>query len=225
VPNDLRLAHALVELIEEEGARRLTIVYDEGIYGRELAGEVSRLARARGIETGGAVEDRDEPQDVRSLAENVAGERPDAVVYSGTAGTTFAALLAAFSRELPAVPVLGGTGLAAGGAPPGGPDRVAWLQPVRPESAYPREARRLLRRLDGAPPEALYGYESIRVVLDAVERVGADRRAVARSVLTPGPRRSPLGRYRVLRGGDVSEERLALFQLENRRLEFERLVR
>ena len=225
VPNDLRLADALLDQIKQQGARRLTLIYDAHIYGRELAGQLSRRARLRGLDVSGPVEDREEPQEARSVAQKVAEERPDAIVYSGTAGSTFPALVAALGRELPGVPLWGGAGFAAAGAPPAGPDRVAWLQPVRPADAYPADGRRLLRRLDGAPPEALYGYESIRVVLDAIARGGADRRAVARSALAAGPRRSALGRYRVLAGGDVSEERLALYELSDGDLAFERLVR
>jgi len=220
VPNDLRVTEALLDQLE--GARRITVIYDESIYGRELAVQLSRRARVRGIETTESVEARDEPQEVRSVARNVADERPDAVVYSGAAGSTFAALLGALRRELPAVPVWGAAGLTAAGPPP---DGVAWLQPVRPVGDYPPSGRRLLRRLDGERPEALYGYESVRLVLDAVERAGADRGAVARSALSTGTRRSPLGAYRVSAGGDVSERRLALYQVSQGRLVFERLVR
>jgi branched-chain amino acid transport system substrate-binding protein len=226
VPNDLRLADALIEQLVLDGARSVSVIYDESIYGRELAGQVNRRARQRGLATSGLVEDRDEAEDVDSRAQDIADERPDAVVYGGTPGVTFAALLDALRRELPGVPVWGGAGLAAAGARAragaGVGARTAWLQPVRPPSRYPAPARRLLRRL-GARPEGLYGYEAVRIVLDAIAEAGADRRAVARSALAPRERESPLGRYRVLRGGDISERRLALYELDG--FSFERLVR
>jgi ABC-type branched-subunit amino acid transport system substrate-binding protein len=55
--------------------------------------------------------------------------------------------------------------------------------------------------------EALYGYEAMRVVLDAMSASGADagdRVAVARAALAPRARRSVIGAYRVLPGGDVA---------------------
>jgi hypothetical protein len=153
---------------------------------------------------------------------HVAGERPDAIVYCGTAGTTFAALLVGLRAELPGVPIWGGAGLATASVPAVGPGRVAWLQPVRPLSAYPPEGRRLLSRIREAQPETLYGYESMRVVLRAIERGGGDRHAVARAAMSSGDRRSPLGPYDVLRSGDISERRLALYDLAG--FEFDRLV-
>jgi hypothetical protein len=57
---------------------------------------------------------------------------------------------------------------------------------------------------------ALYGYESVRLVLDAIRAAGASRAGVVRAALAAGPRRSVIGTYRVLRTGDVSERGLGL---------------
>ena len=211
VPNDLLVAEALVDLIRERGLTRVTVIYDESIYGRELAGQFGRRARTGGLTPSGTVEDRDEPGEVRSVVEHVASERPDAIVYSGTAGATFAALLAGLRAELPGVPIWGGSGLAAGVEPAGEPGRVAWLQAVRPPSEYPARGRVLLRRLGRSRADGLYGYESMRLVLDAIESGGADRRAVVRAALSGRLRRSVLGPYRIFPRGDVSERRLAIY--------------
>ena len=224
VPNDGVLADALLELIERDGADRVALIQDESISGGELASRLVRRARERGLEPAGSVEDRDEPADAPELAETVAERRPDAVVYSGTAGPGFPGLMRALDRELPFTPLLGGTGLSAAGAPAAAPEEVLMLRPVRPPGYYPRRSRELLRRLDGARPEALYGYEAVRIVLDAVEGAGADRGGVIRHALAPRGRDGAIGSYRVLPGGDVSEARFALHRLDGDRFEFERLV-
>jgi len=224
VPNDGVLADALLELIERDGADRVALIQDESISGGELASRLVRGARERGLEPAGSVEDRDEPADAPELAERLAEREPDALVYSGTAGPGFLGLARALARELPLTPLLGGTGLSAAGVPAVAPEEVLMLQPVRPARLYPSRSRELLRRLGGARPEALYGYEAVRIVLEAVAKAGADRGRVVRHALAPGGRTGAIGSYRVLRGGDVSETRLALHRLDGGRFRFERLV-
>jgi branched-chain amino acid transport system substrate-binding protein len=61
-----------------------------------------------------------------------------------------------------------------------------------------------------ALPEALYGYEAMRVVLDAINAAGprsGDRPAVVRAARAPRARASVIGDYRVVAGGDVSTTR------------------
>ena len=224
VPTEALLAEALLDLIELDGGNRVALIRDESIAGGELATRVARRARARGLDPAASVEDRDEPADARGLVEEISERQPDAIVYSGTAGTGFAGILAALARELPLTPVWGGPGLSTAGAPTLAPEQVATLDPVRPPRFYPKHSRKLLRRLEGASPEALYGYEAVRIVLDAVEQVGADRSAVIRHALAPGDREGAIGSYEVVGGGDVSESRYALHRLAGGRFDFERLA-
>jgi ABC-type branched-subunit amino acid transport system substrate-binding protein len=101
------------------------------------------------------------------------------------------------------------------------PDRVETFSPLRPAADYGRDAARVLekvRRRFGARvarPQALYGYEAARLVLRAVEEGGEQRAAVLRAARTPEWRRSPIGRYRVTRSGDVSGGTMTLYRLEN----------
>ena len=110
--------------------------------------------------------------------------------------------------------------------PPGMPP-TAVVKPALAASAYGPRARRVLARISrqrGAPstPEALYGYEAVRVVLDAIAATGggADRTAVAQAALAPRARRSVLGPYRVVRGGDVSTVRFGAYRRDARSLTF-----
>jgi ABC-type branched-subunit amino acid transport system substrate-binding protein len=97
---------------------------------------------------------------------------------------------------------------------------VQVLSPLLPVSEYGPQARRLHARLATAPApaigsEALYGYEAMRVVLDAVTAVAphaGDRTAVARAALTAGSRRSAIGDYRVLPSGETSTARFGAYR-------------
>jgi branched-chain amino acid transport system substrate-binding protein len=78
----------------------------------------------------------------------------------------------------------------------------------------------------GAPvaAEALYGYEAMEVVLDAIHRAGRsgnDRVAVARMALVPRTRRSVLGTYTLTAGGDPSTTAFAAYSLSAAGLAFE----
>ncbi|HEX8073648.1 MAG TPA: hypothetical protein VF545_01570, partial [Thermoleophilaceae bacterium] len=112
------------------------------------------------------------------------------------------------------------------GAAAGRPVNV--LRPAAAAAAYGSRGRRVLARLRsrrGAAlaVEALYGYEAMRLTLDAIGRAGGDpgdRRAVTREALRPRLRRSPLGDYRVLAGGDVATVRFAAYRREGGRLRY-----
>ena len=85
-------------------------------------------------------------------------------------------------------------------------------------AAGPGALLEAVRRRSGAAaarPEALYGYEAARLVLDAVAKGGSRRAAVVRAALRPRARRSPVGRYEINRSGDVTGPPLTLYRLEN----------
>jgi ABC-type branched-subunit amino acid transport system substrate-binding protein len=95
------------------------------------------------------------------------------------------------------------------------------VTPVPPGAARTRRAAALLASLEregeASGPEALQGYEAMRLVLDAIGEGGPDREAVARAAFETSPRESLLGRYSVLASGDVRGLRLHLVGLEGRR--------
>ena len=217
VPDDYLQAGALVGWIRARGARRIAIVQDERLFGRELARLLAFAARNAGVTVADAVDVRDDPSGDPALAQRLAGDQPDAVVYTGLGDARAAGLLAAAHRVLPRVPLFAGSGMATVAPPPGLP-QVAVLKPALPPAAYGRRGGRVLDRLDRRagkpyPGEALYGYEAIRIVLDAVRTAGGgDRAAVVRAALAPRTRRSAIGRYRILPGGAVSTARFGAYR-------------
>ena len=223
VAPDSALAGPLVSVATRGGARSLALVHDGGIAGRQLAGAIEQVADDRDVEVT-AVErvdpDRDEAS--ASLARRFVREVPDAVVYTGIGGDPARTVLAALvDRRLSDVRVLGGAPLIRPGALAGAPPvPVDVVSPMLARDELPARGRRVLTRLDGragrAPVEALYGYESMRVVLRAIEAAAGratDRLAVIESALRDGPRGSVLGRYRFDPRGDTTRRRLALHRV------------
>jgi branched-chain amino acid transport system substrate-binding protein len=233
VPNDLLQAEVLLEQIRARGARRLALVFDEEIYGRELAGELVARARRDGPEPVASEEYSQRVEDIPDIARSLAEAGPDAVAYAGVAGPGTGRLLAAIDLRMPGTPVFATSGMLARDPErpfPVAPATVEAYTPIRPATEIRPAARRILRRLresEGdavAIPEAVYGYQAMRLVLDAIARAGPDRQRVIRRALEVRERRSPLGHYGVRATGDVDGQRFALWTLRDGRFRFERMV-
>jgi branched-chain amino acid transport system substrate-binding protein len=219
VPSDLLEAEALLARVRAAGARRLAIVSGTGIYDTELAAELAERTdreRLRGV--GSELYDGD-PDDVPGIVRKLEQSRPHAVIYAGVAGPAVAPLLAGVRRRIPHASLFAAGGLLA--SAPGqpslaAPDGVEALTPVLPASAMPARARRLLRATAAggrtARPDALYGYESVRLVLDAVKAAGPSRTGVVRAA------------FRLRRGRALTGSRFAEYRLEDGRFTFQRVL-
>jgi branched-chain amino acid transport system substrate-binding protein len=230
VPNDLSQATALVDWAREEGATRIAVVHDDQLYGRSLAAQAVFVADARKLPvvTVKEVESADEPEDYVDTAKAIADEkeRPDAIVYAGLAHGTAEPLLGAIERALPGA-VLYAAGLPAE-RPLNGVGSVRLVGTTYPARDYPAPGQRVLDRIaernGGAEPPvaALYGYESMRLLLEAIDRAGPranDRAVVAREVLRPGPRaHSVLGDLAITDTGDVADQRVVMYRREGNHL-------
>ena len=103
--------------------------------------------------------------------------------------------------------------------------------PLLPLAQRPEAARRMAERyraLFGAdpPPAALYGYEAMRGVLDAIRRAGSDgndRQAVIDRYLGMTVGDSVLGPYAIGKDGDVQGGSIGGFRVRSGRLQLERL--
>jgi branched-chain amino acid transport system substrate-binding protein len=203
VPHGGLEASVLVDWARERGARSLAIVRDEGPFGQELTSWILDVAQRLRVPVEAERVPQDE-DDYADLAADVAEERPGAVLVAMEAGEDATGVAAALRRALPSVPLLGTSGLA-GGAPSG----LDFVSPYLPADEYGGGARKLLDRLERTPGvAALYGYESMRLVLDAIGRArpGAEgaREAVTRAALGARRVNGAFGPYAVVPGGDVS---------------------
>ena len=233
-PSDLLQAETMLERIRARGAERLAVLFDRQVYGRELGDQLVALARRDGPEPVLSEEYRDRVDEIPDLGRALAESRPDAVAYAGVAGAGSGRLLAAIDTRLPGVPVYASAGMLARDRArpiPRAPERVEALSAVPPARELPAAGRRLLHRLradvgpTAARPEALYGYESMRLVLDAIREAGPDRARALRAGLRIRMRQSPLGDYEVRASGDVGEGRFAVYSLRDGRFEFEEMAR
>jgi branched-chain amino acid transport system substrate-binding protein len=234
VPADELLAEALLARVRDTGATSVAVLYDGEIHSRELGGILHALARRDGPKPVETKEYRGRVDEIPDVVRDVAEDRPAVLLYAGIAGPGTGRILAQVDRALPGVPVYATYGMLARDPAvpiPTAPPSVNALGPVPPESELPAEGRRLLARLretegaEVARPEALYGYEAMRLVIDAVRTAGADRARVIEEALRIRERRdSPLGPYRVRATGEVETTSFALHALRDGRFAFERML-
>ena len=238
VPDDLAQARLLVERMEALGVDQPAMIVGTGIYARELAAEIAAEARRRGLEPDQTENLRDDPDTVlnaaRDLSQKPPDAKPDAVVLALARDRYTPQLLADLGRSLPQAELFTGEGIlvgqplvAAEGSAPASLEAVAPQAPPGPSRVLARIER--TQGADVAGPAALWGYEAVRVVLDAIrvaQRGGrpADRVAVVRAALAPRVRRSPIGTYQVRRNGAVEGLPIALYRLRGDRFEVVRTL-
>lgn len=224
VAHDGHQARLLADRARTAGAERIAIVRDDGIFGRELAAWA--LDAARRMKLQAEIVEARKGVDADDVAHDVAEDRPDAVVHAGAGGEDADMLLAELARALPSAHLLASSALAF--APPSGAT-VELLARAAPPRELPPAGRRLLRRVaertgQGGPPgEALYGYEAMKLVLDAVGASRArpgDRDGVVRAAMGPRDRDAPYGPYSVSPQGDVATSTFYAYRAERGRLRF-----
>ncbi|MEA2451267.1 MAG: branched-chain amino acid transport system substrate-binding protein [Thermoleophilaceae bacterium] len=218
VPTDASQAAAVVAWARARGVRRLAVVQDEEVFGRVLAQQVVVAAARAKLPITDLAEPHEDPTTFDEFSKKLAATRPDAVLYTGVGDIHAGLLVASLERAIPQARIFGSSALATAVPTPPGLPAVELLSPLLPPSAYGPRARRVLKAAPKAGArgaEALYGYEAMRVVLDAIAAAGTragDRVAVARAALAPRARSSVIGAYRVLPGGDVSPARFGAYE-------------
>jgi branched-chain amino acid transport system substrate-binding protein len=232
VPKDDLLAETLLDLAGRTGAQRMAVLFDSDIYSRELAGQLVAIGRRDGPQPVRTEEYRGRVEEIPDIVRGLAEARPEVVVYAGIANSTTGPLMAQIDQRLRGVPLYATSGVLdrdPGRLIPAAPARAWALGPMPPARELSRRGRRILARLAARQPEAarseaIYGYEAMRVILDAIRSGGPDRERVLRAGTSLRMRRSVLGPYVLRATGDIDRARFALWALRDGRFRFVRMV-
>ena len=220
-PNDRVQAGALAAAMRDRGCRRVALVDDAEVYGRAITDVARRAARRIGLRVvASAVIDR-KARSYRGLARRLRGRRAHCVAYGGITANGAVRLFRALAAAMPRAKLFGSDGVAESGFTGRLPARVGrrvlvTVSTLAP-SAYPAQGQDVLARYaqrygDPSPdPYALYGYEAMRLALDAVSATGPDRGAVVGALRAMPGRAGALGTYRFDRFGDTTERTFGLY--------------
>lgn len=215
-PGDPGQARAQVDLMKAMGVHKVYVLDDQDPFEIPLAQIVASEAERAGIAvaahdslatTTGAV--------FTGAVEKVVHSGAQAVFFAGGTGAGTVALWRQLHSAAPHLLLLGSSTMVNESftAQLGAAAANTYLTtPVLATYQYPPAAARVLsayRRHFGSEPgpNALYGYEAMSVVLDAIRRAashGNDRQAVINSFFAVRNRNSVLGRYSIDAGGETT---------------------
>jgi branched-chain amino acid transport system substrate-binding protein len=238
VPRDTLQGMALGQVMRQEGCDRAHLLHDGDVPGAGLARIVGDRARTLGLRVTGTEAIDANAADYRSLASDI---RADCVVFSGAAEANAVQLFKDLSDTLPRARLFGLEGLARvsftdvrrGGLPNHVAKRTLVTAPALAPEEFPPKGQRFFDRFSERfgqrrpHPYAIYGYEAMKLALDAIERAGArgnDRLAVVRKLLSTTDRESVLGEYDIDENGDTSLTDYGLYRIVDGRMEFEKVI-
>ncbi len=215
-PGDPAQAEAQVELMRALGVKRIYVLNDQGPFEVPLSQIVARDAAHAGIKVAGNDSLSTTPGAVfAGEVEKIVESKAQAVFFAGGPGTGTVEMWKRLHSADPRLQLLGSSSLT-------GEEFTSKLgttassvyltTPLLPLGLYPQSAQRVLadyRRRFAASggPYALYGYEAMTVVLDAIRAAGShgnDRQAVIEKLLATKDRDSVIGPYSIAADGETT---------------------
>jgi branched-chain amino acid transport system substrate-binding protein len=235
-PGDQAQATAQARLMQSLGVHKLYVLDDQDPFQAPLATLVAAGAQRAGIKVAAhdsvsVVAGANYAGEIEKVVESGA----QAVFVAGTAGPGAAALWTQLHRADPRLLLLGPSTMVDGtfGSSIGSAGDSTYLTtPVLATSMYPRAAQKVLsdyRRAFGAEgePYALYGYEAMNLVIDAIRGAGSrgnDRQAVIDRVFASGHPDAVLGPYTFEADGEPTLSRYAVDRIVGGRPVFYRAI-
>lgn len=236
VPADSVEAAMLARWMAAAGVRSVYVVATQEAEAASLAAALRRDLAAARVAVAGSQSVTPGRADWSSVATAAARSGAGALFFAGSAQAGAPAMFAAARAADPGMAIFGSDQLAqpavAGRLGPGG-EGARIPSPALPAGALPPSGTRFraaFRRAYGREPEptAAFGYEAMRVVLDAVRRAGSGgnrRAAVVKEFFATERPRSPLGAYAIDRLGDSTLSSYAGYEVRDDRLVAVRVAR
>jgi branched-chain amino acid transport system substrate-binding protein len=240
VPKDTIQGAALATVMKEDGCTKVQMTNDKEVYGAGLATNIESSADEQGLDiiANDAI-DKNAPN-YRSLATTAADAGADCFIFSGITANNAVQLYKDFEAALPDAKLYGPDGVAEagfvdpdeGGLPPEVAAKVNLTVATLSPDDYPPEGQEFFssfREKYNEPnpnPYAIYGYEAMRLALDAIERseTGAKEDILA-ALFDTKDRQSVLGTYSIDENGDTTLTDYGLYRVEDGELVFDRAIK
>jgi branched-chain amino acid transport system substrate-binding protein len=241
LPKDTYQGAALAALAKEQDCASAYILNDKEVYGAGLASNVELAADKVGLEIkGNDGIDKNAPN-YRSLGAQIKGTGAQCFIYCGITANNAVQIFKDMAVALPNGALLGPEGVGEtgffdpdeGGLTPDVASRVLITIPgVAPEE-YPPAGKEFLKDYEAEYGEknpdryAVYGYESMSLLLDAIKRAGADgsdRAAVVDQLFATKDREGVFGKYSIDENGDITLTPYGAYKIKDGALVFDHSV-
>jgi branched-chain amino acid transport system substrate-binding protein len=239
VPKDTIQGAALATVMKEDGCTKVQMTNDKEVYGAGLANNIESAAESQGLEIiSNEAIDKNAPN-YRSLAATAADAGADCFIFSGITANNAVQLYKDFEAALPDAKLYGPDGVAEagfadpeeGGIPANVAAKVTLTVATLSPDEYPEEGQEFFeafREKHNEPnpnPYAIYGYEAMRLALDAIARSGTGEKAdILAALFETADRESVLGTYSIDENGDTTLSDYGVYAVKDGELEFDRSI-
>jgi branched-chain amino acid transport system substrate-binding protein len=238
VPNDSIQAIAQVRVQQDMGCRSTYVLNDGEVDGADTARSFEVAAQAAHLRLAGVQTFVRDASSYTSLASGIAQVAPDCVLIAADTESGAVLLTTDLAAAMPRVKIFGSAGLAEstytdplkGGIPLSVDSRVVLTSPTLGLNELPPSARAFTaayERQYGPPePDAIFGYEAMSLMLDAIERATdggtepAVRSAVRTAIFATRNEHGVIGTYSIDRNGDTTLRRYGIWGIAQGQLTF-----
>jgi branched-chain amino acid transport system substrate-binding protein len=240
VPKDTIQAAALATVMKEDGCTNVQLANDKEVYGAGLATTIQSSAEGQGLTViSNEAIDKNQPN-YRALASKAKSAGADCFIYSGITANNAVQLYKDFSAALPDAKLYGPDGVAEsgfadpkeGGIPADVASKVKVTVATLDPESYPPEGQEFFTQFEkkyGEPnpdPYSIYGYEAMRLALDAIERSGTGEKAdIVKAIFDTKDRQSVLGTYSIDENGDTTLTDYGVYTIKGGELTFDTSVK
>jgi len=216
VPVDTIQGAAQAQYMKDEGVKSVYVLDDKEVYGQGVAANTKGSAEKAGIKIAGTDSWDGKAPNYRALASKIKSSGADAVFIGGIIDNNAPQLAKDLYAAMPTAKQFGPDGVATGEYPKQIPDAVqkqSYLTaPTVAPNELPPEGQKFYKDYeaeyktpqDQIDPYAVYGYEAMSDVLDAVTKGGNDKAAVIKAFFDTKKSNSVLGPYEIDKDGDTT---------------------
>ncbi len=240
VPKDTIQGAALATLMKQDGCTKIFMTNDKEVYGAGLAKNIELAAKPQGLNiVANEAIDKNAPN-YRSLASKAKSAGADCFVYSGITANNAVQLYKDFSAALPDAKLYGPDGVAEsgfsdpknGGIPADVAAKVKVTVATLSPDEYPPEGQDFFKQYTekygekNPDPYAIYGYEAMRLGLDAIQRSGTgSKEDIIKALFDTKDRSSVLGTYSIDENGDTTLTDYGVYSISDGTLKFDSTIK
>jgi branched-chain amino acid transport system substrate-binding protein len=240
VPKDTIQGAALATVMKEDGCTKVQLLNDKEVYGAGLARNIESSAKSQGLAIVSNEAIDKNAANYRSLASKAKGAGADCMVYSGITANNAVQIYKDFAAALPDAKLYGPDGVAEsgfadpkeGGIPESVAKRVKVTVATLAPDKYPPEGQQFFKDYaakygDKTPdPYSIYGYEAMRLGLDAIERSKTgSKEDVLKAIFDTKDRQSVLGTYSIDENGDTTLTDYGVYSIDGGDLKFDETIK
>ena len=241
LPKDTYQGAAIVALAKEKGCTSAYVLNDKEVYGAGLGKNVELAAEKAGLEIKGNDGIDKNAANYRSVAQRIKGTGAQCFVYTGITANNAVQIFKDVAVALPDAPLIGPEGVGEtgffdpkdGGLPADVAKRVLITIPGLAPEEYPPAGKEFLKAYTAKFGEenpdryAVYGYESMSLLLDAVKRAGDagnDRAAVVKQLMGTKDREGVFGTYSIDPNGDITLTPYGVYTIKDGAMVFDHSI-